>query len=289
MTTVGIIAKEAKKEVIEVVDSLREWTEKNGHSLVVEKETSKLLKLSEKTARIDRLASQTDVIITLGGDGTLIRVAKFAAKTKTIVIGVNFGKLGFLTEIAPSQVIDSLSDVIDGVASLAKREMIQAKVVRKDKEIFSSVSLNDVVILKSSKGSLVDLDISKDDEPMMRLRADGLIFATPTGSTAYSLAAGGSIVYPSLSVLLVTPVCPHSLTNRPLILPMDDEYSVTIPDHDEQLVLSMDGQEHLTLRPMDKIYITRAETSVRFVKSSTNSYFDILRTKLNWSLGYEKK
>ena len=286
MATIGIIAKEASKEIFAVIESISSWANKNDHKILLEKETATFFKSAHKKTKIEKLASESNLIITLGGDGTLIRIAKYAAKTKSVIIGVNFGNLGFLTEITPKEVLQSIQEVLNGSAPLAKREMLQVKVERKGKEVFSSICLNDAVILKSSMGTLIDLDVAKDKSDLMRLRADGLIFATPTGSTAYSLAAGGSIVYPSLSVLLITPICPHSLTNRPLILPIDSLYKVKVPDYDgENIVLSVDGQEHVELKSQDKILITKADTSVMFVKSSTKNYFEILRTKLNWSIG----
>jgi NAD+ kinase len=162
--------------------------------------------------------------------------------------------------------------------------MLHASVRRKGKEIFAAQALNDAVIQKDARARLLDLDIAVNGEPVMRLRADGLICSTPTGSTAYSLAAGGSIVHPALEVLLVTPICAHSLSARPLILKLSDKLLATIPEYDGTMVLTIDGQLSIPLQTGDAIEIGESPYRIKLVQSSSRSYFDILRTKLNWGI-----
>ena len=284
MKAIGMILKLNTPEVQEVLAQLKAWSESNFYQMFFDEESASLLGQSDGLA-LEELSVKCNPIITLGGDGTLIRVARHAAELDRTIIGVNFGNLGFLTEIAPHELISCLELVIAGKAKLAERTMIKARVMRRGEEVFTSRALNDAVILKSAESSLVDLDIAKDDSEMMRLRTDGLIFSTATGSTAYSLAAGGSIAYPTLSLMLLTPICPHSLTNRPLVMPLDSLYTVTAPEHEGTLHLTMDGQVSIDLEAGDKILLTKASTLLKFARSDSKNYFDILRTKLNWSVG----
>lgn len=282
---IGIFAKVINTEVNEVIKKIVGWAKGNEYELAFEEHSGEIFEAKENVYSLENLAKVSDCIITLGGDGTLIRAARYASGEECTIIGVNFGNLGFLTEIAPDEVVDCLNDWNAGKLKLADRAMLRVVVIRKEKEVFTSRALNDVVVIKGANSSLVDFDISKEEQLMMRLRSDGVIFATPTGSTAYSMAAGGSIVYPTLSVMLLTPICPHSLTNRPLIVPLDSEYSLKIPEYTYQLVLSVDGQENFELQQGDVVFITKSHTSLKFARSSNKSYFDILRYKLHWAEG----
>lgn len=284
MKTIGVIAKDNIPEILNSVEVVRKWAADNSYQLNFEQLSSKILGRSENGLPIEEFARHSEIIVTLGGDGTLIRVARYAALNGAVIVGVNFGKLGFLTETLPAELSDVLDSVKSGKSKVSERSMITAEVWRQGKQIFSAPALNDAVLLKSSKNTLIDLDLNIGDEEMMRLRADGLIFSTPTGSTAYSLAAGGSIAFPTLNVLLITPICPHSLTVRPLIMPLNSVYSVNIPEHAAQLVLSMDGQEYISLLPFDKIIVKEATSRVKIVRSPKRNYFEILRTKLNWAV-----
>lgn len=284
MKTIGVIAKDNNSEILKTVEIVRKWASDNSYQLNFEQLSSKILGLAENGLPIEEFARHSEVIVTLGGDGTLIRVARYAALSGAVIVGVNFGKLGFLTESLPAELAAVLDSVKAGKAKISERSMVTAEVWRQGKLIFTAPALNDAVLLKSSKNTLIDLDLNVGDEEMMRLRADGLIFSTPTGSTAYSLAAGGSIAFPTLNILLITPICPHSLTVRPLIVPLNSVYSVNIPEHDAQLVLSMDGQEYVSLLPFDKIIIKEAGDKVKIVRSPKRNYYEILRTKLNWAV-----
>lgn len=286
---VGIVIKPKIKEAINVALSLINWLNSRGYEIYTDSESQKALSKKLKDVSLAAVSLQelthiADPIITLGGDGTLIGVARYVEAGSPILVGVNFGNLGFLTEIHPNEALQALEDVIEGRASFGERSMILAQVRRNGETIFSSQAVNDAVVQKGTRDSLLDLDVAVNDDEIMRLRADGLIVATPTGSTAYSLSAGGSIVHPALEVVLLTPICPHSLTNRPLILGLSSQIKIRIPDYTGKVFLTVDGQASTQLLPADELHITKASNKVRFVRSSHKNYFEILRTKLNWGV-----
>lgn len=291
MSSLGLVVRPgveaAKALALEVVS----WAKSSSHPVLVEENTAKVLGLKEGGVPSHHLAVQADPIVTLGGDGTLIGVARYVTKRSPLLIGVNFGHLGFLTELTPAELLPTLkkffADKGKGLPE-GERSMIFCEVMRPgdggEKCVFSSQAVNDAVIQKGTEEKLIDIDFAVDNEEVMRLRADGLIISTPTGSTAYSLAAGGSIVHPLLSVVLVTPICPHSLTSRPLVLSLDAKLAVRVPPHEGQIFLSIDGQVTVPLQSGDVIRISRAQNVVRFAHSPSKSYFEILRRKLNWGV-----
>ncbi len=284
MATIGLVLRPGVDGVRTLACEISDWAKKNNHTLLVEQGSADVLECTCQTVSADELASQADPIVTLGGDGTLIGLGRHVTSPSPLMVGVNFGTLGFLTEVSPQEVFDVLQTAIDGSASVGERIMLRATVSRNGKEVFSCQAVNDAVIQKGSRDALLDLDLHVQGEDVTRLRADGVILATPTGSTAYSLAAGGSIVHPSLDVVLVTPICAHALTSRPFILPLSFEIDVHIPEYGGEVFLSVDGQESCELTPGDVVSVRRSEHSVRFVLSKSKSYFNILRRKLNWGV-----
>ncbi|MFM1846828.1 MAG: polyphosphate/ATP-dependent kinase [Pseudomonadota bacterium] len=283
MATIGLAIRGGIERAKTLGQELIAWAVPRGHTVVCEVETAKLLGLAEGIGAAE-LANKADPIVILGGDGTLIGVGRYVDKSSPTLVGVNFGNLGFLTEVTPEELFSTVESVLAGSAAIGTRSMLLAEVWRDGKAIFSSQAVNDAVVQKGARARLLDLDIAVNDEEIMRLRCDGLIAATPTGSTAYSLAAGGSIVHPSLAVMLVTPICAHSLTSRPLILPLDSAFCVSVPAYEGRVFLMIDGQDNVELRSGDVVRITKAKNTVKFVKSPRKSYFDILRTKLNWGI-----
>jgi NAD+ kinase len=283
MATIGLAIRGGLDRAKALGQELLAWAQPRGHRVVCEVETAKLLGCNDGVGAAE-LAHQADPIVILGGDGTLIGVGRYVEKSSPTLVGVNFGNLGFLTEIAPEELFTTIEAVLAGSAAIGTRSMLRAEVWRNETLLFSSQAVNDAVVQKGARARLLDLDIAVNGEEIMRLRCDGLIAATPTGSTAYSLAAGGSIVHPSLAVMLVTPICAHSLTSRPLILPLDAAFSVSIPQYEGRVFLMIDGQDNVELRSGDVVRITKAKNTVKFVKSPRKSYFDILRTKLNWGI-----
>ena len=282
--TIGLAIRPGVEQAEELGLKVLAWAKKRKLPILLERETAAILKSGHKGVSERELANNADPIVVLGGDGTLIGIAHYVEKRCPTLVGVNFGHLGFLTELAPSELMDVLDSVLDGGVKCGERSMILAEVLRKGKVVFSAQGVNEAAVLKGAEDSLLDIDFAVDGEPVMRLRADGLIIATSTGSTAYSLAAGGSIVYPTLPVILVTPICPHSLTARPLILKLDSELTLSIPPYEGKVVLSVDGQVSTALSSGDLIRVTRAKHSVKFVRSPSRSYFNILSAKLNWGI-----
>jgi len=289
MAAVGIVVRDGREEIRDVANEVVRWAREGGHSVLYEQESAELLDLEEPGLSPAALIKAADPIVTLGGDGTLIGLARYSVGLSPVMIGVNFGRLGFLTEIAPEELLGTLDLVIGGKAETKTRVMLHCVVHRGETCIFESQAVNDVVIQKGAREKLLDLDVSIDGDPLMRVRADGLIFSTPTGSTAYSLAAGGSIVYPSLDVVMLSPICPHSLTYRPIIVPLTSKFTVLVPEYEGQVFLSADGQVSTVLEVGDEITLSRADGKVRFVRSASHSYFEILRDKLNWGVGNSER
>jgi NAD+ kinase len=283
MATIGLVVRPGVEAAQDLARELAQWAGMAGHKIVADSRTAEAVGLAE-SIEYHRLTQVADPIVTLGGDGTLIGIARHVAEESPVMVGVNFGTLGFLTEISPSELFSVLEEVLAGNADVAERTMLLTRVIRGKEQVFQSSAVNDAVVQKGSRDKLLDLDFLVGSESVMRIRADGLIFATPTGSTAYSLAAGGSIAFPTLQVVLVTPICAHSITSRPLILPLDSALEIRIPEYDGEVFLSVDGQDSCPLQTGDLVSITRDPHLVRFVKSPSRSYFDILRTKLNWGV-----
>jgi len=221
----------------------------------------------------------------LGGDGTLIGMAGRIAESgfDVPILGVNFGSLGFLTEITLPELFPALESVLDGTAVIESRAMLTARTLRDGQPFGEHTVLNDIVITKGALSRIIEMTVTVGDQPVTRVRADGLIIASPTGSTAYNLAAGGPIVHPSVDALLVTPIAPHTLTYRPIVIPATAEVRVApvMEVHDEVFV-TFDGQSGFPLQPNDIVGIRHAEQPLRLVKSAERTYFDVLRQKLKW-------
>jgi NAD+ kinase len=226
-----------------------------------------------------------DLIVILGGDGTLIGMAGLIAQAGTTVpiLGVNFGSLGFLTEIQLTELYESLESVLDGEAEVDERMMLRARTLRDGGVFANRLVVNDVVITRGALSRIIDLSVTVGDQLVMQVRADGLIVATPTGSSAYNLAAGGPIVHPAVDALLLTPIAPHMLTNRPVVLPGSSEVRVEpMMNGAEEVFVTFDGQSGHPLQADDIIEITSAERPLLLVKATQRTYFDVLRQKLKW-------
>jgi NAD+ kinase len=286
---VGLVAKHYLDAAAGVLAELAGWLEARGAQAVFESETAALAGLppGRPTQSRDDLPHHCDVIVVLGGDGTLIGMADriAAAGVDIPILGVNFGSLGFLTEITLDELYESLEAVLEGSAEFDRRMMLRACMRRGGTVHPERTVLNDVVITRGALSRIIELSVSLGDRPVMRVRADGLIVATPTGSTAYNLAAGGPIVHPSLDAFVLTPIAPHMLTNRPVIVPASAPVRVQpIMDnvHDEVFV-TFDGQSGHPMATDDVVEIARAERPLRVVRASRRSYFDTLRQKLKWA------
>jgi NAD+ kinase len=239
---------------------------------------------SRRAAEREDLAHQSDLAVVLGGDGTLLAMAKAIAESghDIPILAVNFGSLGFLTEITRPELYHSLEVVLAGRASYDLRMMLRGEAPRAKQ---SHMALNDVVFSRTALSRMIELSVSVGDQFVAAVKADGLIVATPTGSTAYNLAAGGPIVHPAMDALVLTPIAPHTLTNRPIVIPAEREVRVTSTSSNagDEVYVTMDGQTGFPLQEGDELTITRAEKPLRLVRSTARSYFEVLRQKLKWN------
>jgi NAD+ kinase len=287
ITRVGLTAKRGLTAASGVLAELAGWLEARDVRPVFEEETARLAGVppDRPTVSRDELPRECDLIVVLGGDGTLIGVAgRIAAAERDVpILGVNYGSLGFLTEITLTELYDALEAALEGRAVIESRAMLTARTVR-DQAIFADhVVLNDIVITKGALSRIVEISVAVGDAPVTRFRADGLIIASPTGSTAYNLAAGGPIVHPAVDAMILTPIAPHTLTNRPVVIPASSEVHVRpIMVPQDEVFVTFDGQRGFPLRPHDLVSIRRAARPLRMIKSAQRSYFDLLREKLKW-------
>ena len=289
ITRVGLVAKAKIGRAAGVVAELAGWLEARGVRAVFESETATLAGVppGRPTFGRDELPRECDLVVVLGGDGTLIGMGARIAETgaNVPIVGVNFGSLGFLTEITLPEMYEALESVLDGTARIDERMMLRSQTIRGGQLFANQLALNDVVITKGALSRIIDLAVTIGDQPMMRVRADGLIIASPTGSTAYNLAAGGPIVHPELDALVLTPIAPHMLTNRPIVIPAGAAVRVqpAAESSDEEVFVTIDGQSGHPLEPDDVIVVERAEQRLRLVRAATRTYFEVLREKLKWS------
>jgi NAD+ kinase len=285
---VGLIAKHHLDASAGVLAELAGWLEARDVRPVFEAETAALVGLppGRPTVTRDELPKACDLVLVLGGDGTFIGMAGRIARSGTDVpiLGVNFGSLGFLTEVTLDELYESLESVLEGHAHLESRMMLRARTRRQGKPLEDRFALNDVVITKGALSRIIDLSVAIGGQPVMRVRADGLIVATPTGSSAYNLAAGGPVVHPEVDALLLTPIAPHMLTNRPVVVPGASDVRVEplMDGSNDEVFVTFDGQSGHALQADDVIEIRRAERSLRLVRAGKRTYFELLRQKLKW-------
>jgi NAD+ kinase len=222
------------------------------------------------------------MIFVLGGDGTLLSVARQVWNKNIPILGVNLGGLGFLTEITLDELYPILERVIRDEFEIDEREVLEVGVIRGGKRIAEFVVLNDAVVNKGALARIIDLETTINGEYLSTFRSDGLIISTPTGSTAYNLSAGGPIVYPTLHTIVITPICPHTLTIRPIIIPDDVKIRTLLKSRDEEVTLTLDGQQGFGLEFEDVIEVKKAQGHILLIKSPYRRYFELLREKLKW-------
>lgn len=281
MQNIGIFAKIHDPRCSRVAGDLVAWATARGMSPLVEERLALHLGIGERLKGFD-IAEKADLVVVLGGDGTLISVARLMVDREVPIVGVNLGSLGFLTETTLAEMYPLLENCLSGRYDISERMMLQADIVRNEEIIASYKVLNDVVINKGALARIIELETMIDGNYLTRFRADGLIVSSPTGSTGYSLAAQGPVVHPSLDCLLVTPICPHTLTNRPIVVGGDSSLAVSLKSKNEDVFLTLDGQIKLDLESGDTIMINKAVCRTRLVLSRTKDYFEVLRTKLKW-------
>jgi NAD+ kinase len=281
MKNIGIVAKRNQPKALALARRLATWLRRKHRTVLLEAEVAKALRLADGVSKREMMA-RGDLVIVLGGDGTLLSVARHSGTRRVPVLGVNLGGLGFLTDVRPEEIFPALERVLGGHYQLEQRSMLEASATRNGKVVQRFQALNDVVINKGALARILDLETSVDGMPICTYKADGLIVATPTGSTAYSLSAGGAIVEPSVGVVLVSPICPHTLTQRPIVLPGRSHLRIAVRSPDEDVVLTVDGQEGMKLANDDVVEVRPSKNRVLLVRSPTHSFFELLRTKLRW-------
>lgn len=282
MKQVGIFAKYKKeKEVQEILIRLIRWLQDRNLEPILEEDLGKELDLPERLPR-DEIPASTQMLVVLGGDGTLLSVARLVKNDDVPILGVNLGHMGFLTEVSLQELYPALEDILAGRYTIDRRMTLNAKVFRSDACISEHEVLNDVVINNGALARMIDLEVKVDDTYLTTYQADGLIVSTPTGSTAYSLSAGGPIIHPTLSSILLTPICPHTLTNRPIILPVNSTMEITLKSGRRDVFLTLDGQVGHSFLENDVVTIQKSAYTVPLIQTSFRDYFEVLRTKLKW-------
>src|SRR5579862_5916113 len=280
--SVGIVSRPRRIDVDCVVPPLLDWLAQHGITAVLDRETAACLPAGNAGQPRDVLPSTTDMLIVLGGDGTLLAAARLMSVRNIPILPVNLGALGFLTSVTLDDLYPVLDLAIRGEARYSERVMLESRVMREGRTFHHARALNDAVLNKAALARIVDLQLHVDGEFVSNYKADGLIISTPTGSTAYSLAAGGPIVYPIVSAFIITPICPHTLTNRPLVIRDTARIDVEFQGGDAPIYLTLDGQVGVELAPGDRVALSALPERLRLVRPQQKSYFSVLRDKLKW-------
>jgi NAD+ kinase len=276
--SVGICLKEDQPQAASTVSGLVRWLRERDIDVMADENCAAFAGLPP-APRPD-LAARADLIVVIGGDGTLLSVARATGTRRVPILGVNLGRLGFLTEINLDELFPSLDKVLAGELRIESRMRLDVCAMRGDEELARLQALNDAVITNVALSRMIDLEAYADGAKVTTYHADGLILSTPTGSTAYSLSAGGPLLVPGLEAILLTPICPHSLTQRPLVLPLAARIDVRVLS--EEVALTVDGQAGVELRDGDRVHVQRSEHPVGIVASPFRNRFDILHEKLRW-------
>jgi NAD+ kinase len=287
VNTVGVLARPDLTQAAAVLRELAAWLRARGAAVAVERRTAALADGAGLEGCLvlegPQVAERADALVVLGGDGTLLAAAQLLGGRSVPVLGVNFGSLGFLTEITLAELYPALEGVLTGAYRHEERRMLRAAVTRSVGAAAEGDALNDVVVNKAAVVSrIIELEVRVDGVFVSLFRADGLILCSPTGSTAYNLAAGGPILHPALPALVLTPICPHMLTNRPLVVADDSHVAVRLHTPDVEVHVTLDGQRAVPLAGGDEVTVTRSPRTLRLVKAPSRDYFEILRTKLKW-------
>ena len=278
--TVGIVSRPRRSDIAKVVPPLLTWLSQRGIAAILDEEAASCLSCSGTPRQ--ELPLKADMLIVLGGDGTLLAAARLSAVRNIPILPVNLGALGFLTSVTLDDMYPVLDQAIRGEARFSDRVMLESWVIRDGKIFHHARALNDAVLNKAALARIVDLQLHVDGEFVGNFKADGLIISTPTGSTAYSLAAGGPVVYPIVSAVVITPICPHTLTHRPLVIRDTSTIEVEFQGGDSPIYLTLDGQVGVELRPGDRVKLAALPERLRLVRPQQKSYFSVLRDKLKW-------
>ncbi len=282
---IGIIANTDKERSPEYVAQLREWLCERGLEVFLDEGIAGMMSGVTGVSRKE-LAARADLLVVFGGDGTMLRTARSVAEFDIPIVGINTGGLGYLTEVNLNEMTDALERILRGDFTTEKRMMLDVLIRRQGRDpVRESHILNDVVINRADLSRIVELETAVNDHYLTTFKADGLILATPTGSTAYSLSAGGPIVFPDQDAIILNPICPHTLSNRPIILPESAVMKVTLWSKEAGATVSLDGQTTFTLRDGDSVTVQKSPFVTTLVSSPHRDYLEILRTKLGWGVG----
>jgi len=284
---IGVVVKPHQPDALDTLCRLTEWLRERGIQLVGQPEIAHE-QIKQKTGctveivKDEELAPAVDLILVLGGDGTMIATARMLGDTEVPVLGVNYGGLGYLAEFRIEELYTALESILAGHYAVEKRVMLSVELMRGEEYVTRNRVLNDVVINKSALARIIEIEASLNQQFVNSFRADGLIVSTPTGSTAYNLSAGGPVIYPSMNAVVITPICPFTLSNRPIVVPDESLIELRLITQNEDVALTLDGQVGFPLKPEDRVVIRKSNTSFNLVQPMNRNYFDVLRDKLRW-------
>lgn len=280
MKKIGIIPNINKDKDLEVTKSVVKWLLEHDSEPYLNEIVASKIGYNEYSRKSTDIYSKCDFIVALGGDGTILNVARLCAPFNTPIFAVNLGHLGFLTEVDVNEVFVSLDKIYKEEYTVEKRMMLEANVVKNDMEVINFRALNDIVITRGAFSRMARINVYVNNNYVDTYLADGVIIATPTGSTAYSLSAGGPIVYPTVEVIIITPICPHTLYSRSIIVSRDDVLRLEISEENQDLMITTDGQQGYKLDYKDIIYIKKSNEYTNLIKVKNTNFFDLLRDKL---------
>jgi NAD+ kinase len=284
MDRIGILTKPKFPEVRPILENLVAWLRERRKEVILDAKTAALI--GEPGAyQKTQLATMSDLLVVLGGDGTMLNAARLVEEQGVPILGVNMGGLGFLTEVTLDELHPTLERIFAKEFYLDERMMLRARLHRHGEHVAQATVLNDVVISKGTLARMVELQITVDGRLVSSLRGDGLIVSTPTGSTAYSMSAGGPIIHPSVQALILTPICPHTLTHRPLLIPSTVSLEVTLVSKDEGAMTTFDGQVGVATVQGDTVVIGASDHRTKLIRFRDRTYYDVLRRKLKWGDG----
>ncbi len=284
---IGIVLKPHQKDALKTICELVTWLHERGIELVGGPEIERERIEHETGCAIsevphDEIAATADLMLVLGGDGTMIATARMISDREVPVIGVNYGGLGYLAEFRIEELYHALESILSGNFRLDKRVMLDVELKRGDESITRKRVLNDVVINKSALARIIEIEAYLNQHFVNSFRADGLIISTPTGSTAYNLSAGGPVIFPSMNAVVITPICPFTLSNRPIVVPDNATIELLLKTDQEEVTLTLDGQVGFDLNVEDRVVIRKSSVTFNLVQPSNRNYFDVLRDKLRW-------
>ncbi|MDP9147669.1 MAG: NAD(+)/NADH kinase [Acidobacteriota bacterium] len=279
---IGIISRPRRSNLSAVVPPLMKWLAEREIRVSYDEETAGALSQTTGFRSRQQVAAESQLLLVLGGDGTLLAAARVAAAKGIPILPINMGSLGFLTSFVMEELYPALEDIFAGRLTISERVMLRAELLRGGKIIHEQSVLNEVVINKGALARMIELELSIDNDFVCRYRADGLIVASPTGSTAYSLSAGGPIVHPSVESFVITPICPHTLSDRPVVVRDTSNIAVKLSRGTESVYLTLDGQKGIGMQATDRVRIERAQEVLKLIQTPNKSYFEILRSKLKW-------